>query len=386
MTDLPLKVLIFVPTVDQTGALGAGGAERMARNLCIAFDRAKIEPALLTLKEAGAVGEELRAKGVETYLLKKRGKIDPVFWLNFRSIIKSGRFDAALSMLQGANFHNLLVTPTVKETACIIRLARVNVPRKISAIEGRLASRADLLIVNARQTGENAVSSYRIRENMIRVIPNGCDEERFKYVPFENRFSFRERLGISKDAYLIYSAGRIHADKGFDLLAESLVSLPIDIRKKILWINTGATQDQAAYQKIISLIETTGISAKLLSAVTNTEEYISACDLVVIPSRTEAFPNVLLESGSVGRPVVATRTGEVPRVGGILGGVALAEIDAESIGAAIKKVMEIPESDIAGQTMRMSENTRLHFGMSVVASLYADSIKEACRHRQSRSA
>ncbi len=378
MPGLPLKTLVFVPSVDQTGEIGAGGAERMARNLCLAFDRSKIIPSLLTLKDPGAVGDELRSAGVQTYLLKKKGKIDWDFWKAFRRLIENGGFDAVLSMLQGANFHNLVVTPRTRKAACIIRIARVNVPWKIAAIEGPLSKRADLLVVNAAETARKISGKYCIPKSRVAVIPNGCDEERFKHVSPELRPEYRKKLGLPEAGFLLYSASRIHTDKGLDIFAEALASLPPEVRQEIIWVNTGSVQSEELKAKILKIAGNSGVSASLLPPVPSTEEFIAACDAVVIPSRTEAFPNVLIEAGCIGRRVIATITGEVPKVAGEIGGVSLCEANARSLADSAGKLYDSRNTFDTAESKKISANTIGRYGIKAVADIYAKSIETAC--------
>jgi len=43
-------------------------------------------------------------------------------------------------------------------------------------------------------------------------------------------------------------------------------------------------------------------------------QWMSACDVICLPSRNEGIPNVILESLACGRPVVATRVGGIPEI------------------------------------------------------------------------
>ena len=52
----------------------------------------------------------------------------------------------------------------------------------------------------------------------------------------------------------------------------------------------------------------------LLGRIENAYKYIKASDVFVLPSRTEAFPYVLLESGLAGACVLASSVGGIPEV------------------------------------------------------------------------
>src|SRR5580704_4922513 len=110
----------------------------------------------------------------------------------------------------------------------------------------------------------------------------------------------RAALGTPEGAPLALALGRLHPNKGFDLLLEALALT----RDTYLWIAgdgplRAGLQQQAALLGLVDRVRFLGwrddISALLASA-----------DFVVSSSRHEPLGNVVIEAWSAGRAVVAT--------------------------------------------------------------------------------
>ena len=63
--------------------------------------------------------------------------------------------------------------------------------------------------------------------------------------------------------------------------------------------------------------------------------YMSAADVLVLPSHTEGLPTVLVEAGSLGLPVIASRVGGIPSLLGDDRGTILPSVSAEAIEEAL---------------------------------------------------
>ncbi|MFM2153815.1 MAG: hypothetical protein RL199_2250 [Pseudomonadota bacterium] len=100
--------------------------------------------------------------------------------------------------------------------------------------------------------------------------------------------------------------GRIAPEKGLELLLEAFAAIAPGVPGGTLVVGgPGATEP------FVALARELGIADRVLFAglVDDVEGFLSACDLLVLPSHTEGSPNVLLEAFACGVPVLATRVG-----------------------------------------------------------------------------
>lgn len=74
------------------------------------------------------------------------------------------------------------------------------------------------------------------------------------------------------------------------------------------------------------------------------QKRISEADVVLIPSLEEGMPNVLMEAAASGKCVIATNIGGIPElIKDNETGLLVKQGDADTLGAAMKKVITIPE-------------------------------------------
>lgn len=126
-------------------------------------------------------------------------------------------------------------------------------------------------------------------------IPNFSDETEVSAVA---RDSFDTPVG----APVILSAGRLHVNKGFDILLQALVQVP----DAILWL-AGSGPEEAALKY---LCEQLGLSARVrfLGWRTDVTALMRTVDLFVCSSRHEGLGSIVMESWAHGCPIVATNS------------------------------------------------------------------------------
>ena len=155
---------------------------------------------------------------------------------------------------------------------------------------------------------DTLVRDYGIERSLVRVIPNGADlpdEER--EAPLARRW--RERFLASPLKPLWVVAGRLEEQKGHDLLLEALVPLLRHGLDFSLVVAGDGTRRGWLEQRALSL----GLSPRVqfVGQLDDVGALLAAADGVVLPSRWEGLPLVLLEAMARGRPIVATAVGGV---------------------------------------------------------------------------
>ncbi len=154
----------------------------------------------------------------------------------------------------------------------------------------------------------------------ILTIQNGTNLERW---PLMDRPAARSELGIEPDEFAALFIGRISEVKGVDILvraiAEQMSEMP-RLRATAVGSFSGTFNNRKEItpfaKAVFELSE--GLPIDFVGFVNNkTEEfrrYLAAADVVVVPSRADHQPNVILEALAMGTPVIGSDTGGIPNL------------------------------------------------------------------------
>jgi glycosyltransferase involved in cell wall biosynthesis len=177
---------------------------------------------------------------------------------------------------------------------------------RLASLPLRLADRVIALTRREREWFlRNGFASDKVM-----VIPNGIDLERFH--PVQSGDAFKEKYGIQDQMVLF--VGRIDIDtKGCDILVKAIPRV-LEDHPKARFVFVGP--DWGARDDLQAVSSSLNVDPIFTGAVSQHEllEAYTAADLVVVPSRVEAFCIVLLEAMACGKPIVASRVGGVPDV------------------------------------------------------------------------
>jgi glycosyltransferase involved in cell wall biosynthesis len=187
----------------------------------------------------------------------------------------------------------------------------------------------------ARQLREEGVPSARVT-----VVPNGIDLS--AYPPRTDRSSLRR---------VIMVAG-LRRIKGLDVLVAAAAKIVASIPDARFVIAGDGLERESTLLQVRKLgIEN---SFEFLGHRDDVPALLAEADLFVLPSRSEAFPNAVIEAMAAGLPVVATNVGGIAElVEQERTGILVPSEDPESLASAVMNLMASPDRARAlGRTAR----------------------------------
>ena len=146
--------------------------------------------------------------------------------------------------------------------------------------------------------------------SLIRVIPTGVSAAAFPATTPEGRPAARARLGLPERPTALF-VGSLSWEKGPEVAVEAIGQVD-----GVTLVLVGDGPDRASLQ---ALADRVAPGRVVFRAPTDAiHDYLAASDALLLTSRTEAVPAVVIEAGMAAVPVVAARVGAVPEM--LLGG------------------------------------------------------------------
>jgi glycosyltransferase involved in cell wall biosynthesis len=171
------------------------------------------------------------------------------------------------------------------------------------------------IVADASVIKRHLVEEHHVNPAKVEVIGSAVDLEKFK--PPRDRMKFRHEIGVDDDTPLIGNVGMIRPDKGQLVLVEAarfVLEKRPDARFVIVGQGTGILKRGINVRNAIDQAE---LADKIIMAGYrwDTPDVYAACDMIVIASlHTEASPIVLREAFASGRPLIATKVGDIPEI------------------------------------------------------------------------
>jgi len=203
---------------------------------------------------------------------------------------------------------------------------------------------ADRVIPVSKSVASRLTEEGLCSKNKIKLLghgsSNGVDAQR-RFNPARTseleRARLLERLGIAANTRVIGFVGRIVRDKGVEDLirAWEVLARPKDAVLLII----GDREPQDPISDACSRVLESDDRIITVPWVDHEEmyKYYHLMDFLVLPSRREGFPNVILEAGAMERPTVATRaTGCVDAVVDGVTGLLVPSRDPFALSAAMQ--------------------------------------------------
>ncbi len=278
--------------------LDVGGAEKAMVRIAVGLKKLGWHVRVISIRDCGPLTEELRAEEIEVTALNCGGFADVRCFWRLRANLKRHPADVLICFLHQANIYGRLAGKAAG-IRCVVSGIRVADRRRWIAMTERLTSCCTHhYIAVSRHVAETHASHCRIEASKISHIPNGVDPP--AQVPGE----VVSDVWPPDTRHRLLFVGRLCDQKDPLSLVEAFRHLPTDLKgqSSLAVVGDGPLSDRL--QQAIQRFQLTS-KIQLLGRRDDVCSLMKAASVLILPSRWEGMPNVVLEAMSIGLPVVA---------------------------------------------------------------------------------
>lgn len=192
------------------------------------------------------------------------------------------------------------------------------------------------------------------------TLPLGCDHASLAASSMPRREA-RRLFGLPEDRVIVLYVGYLLRKKGIRELAAAI----LDLGDPFLGVFVGGGPEAG-----FGGTDPRANGRLLFQGARPHEDvirYMSAADVLVLPSYGEGLPTVIVESGSLGVPVIASAVGGIPELLGEDRGTLLPEISARAVGTALSAFLE-RRDEAEAAAGRLREHVREHYDVNLNAT------------------
>ncbi|MBN9049709.1 MAG: glycosyltransferase family 4 protein [Rhizobiales bacterium] len=228
-------------------------------------------------------------------------------------------------------------------------------------LERLLMLRRTLYLFESEYSATMFRSKIGMPRGLVQVVHNGvgqCD-----FVPIE----------VEPDATDLVFLGELRHIKGIDVLLDALASLDSQGRTITLSVIGAGPSDQELRDKA----KTNGVAAAVrFHGPMAGRAALAKGRIMVVPSRMESLPYVVLEAAAASKPLIATRVGGIGEILGPQAGRLIPSDDAPALAAAITRVLDDPA--LAAEEARiLNQRIAAQFSVDVMVDNILASYRQA---------
>lgn len=220
--------------------------------------------------------------------------------------------------------------------------------RLFMGIERALLKSTDALIFESEYAKNTFAARIGVTDIKHDVIHNGLLAEEF------------EPVADTANAAEFVFIGELRMLKGIDLLIEALQPLvaPSGAPARLVIAGDGPDRDW-----LVSRIAELGLTERVtLAGVQPARAMFAQGQCVVVPSRAESLPYVVLEAAAAQKPLIATNVGGIPEIFGPSVGELIEHDSADALRAAMQRYLDDPDNG-ARQAMLRRDFVQSRFSL-----------------------
>jgi len=232
------------------------------------------------------------------------------FTTGYKNILYKNKFYNCLKEYIHKNKIDLIHTHHRFPEAAAVQISRELKLRTVTSahsfVKGfkQTSFKSDKIMSVSESLNNYLIEKFNVNNEKLITLYNPIDQ--FTQIDSETINRFRLENSISSDKKVLLFIGRIGKDKGYDTLISSLADITRKNKKVILVVNGHAKENIFGYKS-------TSNNDNIIFIPPQKDNYYLylIADIVVLPSRVDPFPFVMIEAGSYKKPFIGGNTGGI---------------------------------------------------------------------------
>lgn len=236
----------------------------------------------------------------DVYVIPNRLHNPIAYYKKLTKLIEKRKYDVV--HVHGNSHIMAIEMLAAKNAGCKVRIAHShNTTCKFKGLN-RLLSPLFFATCNGRLACGEDAGKWLYGNRPYKIIKNGIDVEKFRFNQ-SNRNKIRKKLSVQDDEILIGHVGVFNDFKNQDFVVKVFNEFQKNHKTKLIFIGDGERKQIIEKQVYDLGLEKTVI---FTGSVPNVNEYLSAIDVIVMPSFHEGLPLTLIEEQANGLSCVVS--------------------------------------------------------------------------------
>ncbi len=321
-----MRILLVVDSLE------VGGAEQHVTDLARAL-RATGYLVTVACATGGPLVAELEAARVPVHVLVTgpvKHRVDLRFAWKLRRVLRAGEFDLVHAHLYAGAVAAALAVIGIGCARVVTVHSESRWQRHFArSVSGYVYRTADAILAVSEPIAHQLTVVHGVAPDRTTVIANAL---------YPTALCTRRRRATLRGGVVVGVAGRLHRDKGVDVLLDAMV--------RVLYrhpqVQTVVVGDGPQREHLQRKARSLGLDDRVsfLGCIPGARNLIPSFDVLVVPSRTEGSPLVVLEAMAAGIPVVASCVGGIPdQIRHGVTGLLVAPDNPGELGKAIEQLL-----------------------------------------------
>ncbi len=233
-------------------------------------------------------------------------------------------------------------------------------------LERLLAQRTDMMLFESGYIAKRFEAEVGRARHLARIVRNGVAPN--------------ELVAVTPEpgaADLLY-VGEFRSVKGLDTLLDSLVLLAgMDRRPSLVLVGDGPEKAE-----LMARAQNLGVAAQIeMKPPMPARQAFAQGRVLVVPSRLESLPYIVLEAAGAHKPIVSTNAGGIPEIFGPFGASLIRPDDPKLLADAIRGALDADTAEVEAWSAKLSAHIAANFSLTKMVDEVVEAYREALAAR-----